>query len=93
MSTPKQKELLEYLGPLYTLKTIDGESCIYRKLNNRYDIEVCGTNYRRERLRVYVWDISAGEGPTAQIVDRVTDIVSEQHLKQVLTDLAQKYQV
>ena len=93
MPTKRQKELLDFLGPNYTIKTIDREPCIYRKLNSRYDIEVSGSRNGRSKMRVYVWDISAGEGPAAQIVDLVTDIESAQHLKQVLTDLAQKYQV
>ena len=43
MITKNQKELLDFLGPQYSIKTIDGEPCIYRKINSHYDIEISGT--------------------------------------------------
>lgn len=52
--TKNQKELLEFLGPGYELKTIDDELCIYRKLKPGYNIEISGTAKRNAKINVYV---------------------------------------
>ena len=96
MSNPvpnkNQRYLLEILGPEYSMKTIDMEPCIYRKLNDHYDIEISGTYQKRSKFNVYVWDISNGEGPGSRIVDRCTDINGEGELKRVLYNFVAKYQ-
>ncbi len=40
MDVKTQKQLLEYLGPEYEPKVIDGEPCLYRRLNELYEIEI-----------------------------------------------------
>ena len=91
MPTKNQKELLSFLGNQYTLKIIDGELCIYRKLNDRYDIEVSGTNRKTNKYFVYVWDISSGSEMSSHIIDQVEDISGKEDLKQVLDKLVKKY--
>ena len=40
----KLKETLAALGPAYRIEEIDGENCIYRKVNSNYEIEIIGLN-------------------------------------------------
>lgn len=44
----KLKETLAALGPAYRIEEIDGEKCIYRKVNPNYEIEISGLNNSRE---------------------------------------------
>ena len=47
MASKNQQELLKFLGPEYSMKEIDLELCIYRKINSRYDIEISGTHRKK----------------------------------------------
>lgn len=51
MATKNQQELLDYLGPQYFLRNIDGEPCICRNINTRYDLEISGTAKKKTFLR------------------------------------------
>jgi len=92
MLTKNQKELLDFLGPEYTTKTIDLEICLYRKINDHYDIEISGSARKSHPLSVFVWDISRGQGVAAEIVDRYFDISSREALKKLLDEITRKYQ-
>ena len=85
----KIKTVLNDLGSDYEIKVIDAEQCIYRNLNNGYDIEVSGLNNQRKSFeaRVYVWNTKDG----TRIVERNTDIASFEELKKTLDDLSIKY--
>lgn len=89
--TKNQKELLNLLGPEYSIKVIDLEPCIYRKINENYDIEISGTLKKSQSIYVYVWDISRGIGNAACIVETVDNIKSHLHLKNIVEDLTKKY--
>ena len=91
MATKNQQELLDYLGPQYFLRNIDGEPCICRNINTRYDLEISGTAKKKHSLDVYVWDISRGTGTAATIVEQITDISDKEMLKQTLIKLIEKY--
>lgn len=91
MPSKNQKELLEFLGPEYSVKEIDYELCIYRKLNDHYDIEISGTARKNHAFSVFVWDISSGEGVSASIAEKHFDIPDKLTLKNLLDDLAHKY--
>lgn len=52
MPSKNQKELLQLLGSKYSIKTIDGEECIYRKINDTYDIEISGTRLKTRPMHV-----------------------------------------
>jgi hypothetical protein len=91
MITKNQKELLDFLGPQYSIKTIDGEPCIYRKINSHYDIEISGTRAKSSPLAVFIWDISHGTNFSAQIVEKVFDIPDKDTLLQVLNSFLEKY--
>ena len=91
MATKYQKELSEFLGPDYSMKIIDGEDCIYRKLNAHYDIEISGTDRRGGLMNLYLWDISSGEGKSARLVKNVFGIRGRGHLESVLRDIIAEY--
>ncbi|WP_196037126.1 hypothetical protein [Anaerotruncus colihominis] len=92
MASKNQQDLLKFLGPEYSIKEIDLELCIYRKINSRYDIEISGTHRKFHPINVYVWDISNGEGNTAIIVEKHFDISNRTALKTLLDILTKKYQ-
>lgn len=92
MASKNQQELLKFLGSEYSIKEIDGELCVYRKINACYDIELSGTARKNYPISVFVWDISKGEGVTAVIVEKHFDISGWDSLKGLLDDLTKKYQ-
>lgn len=91
MGSKNQQEILNYLGSEYSLKEIDSELCIYRKINDRYDIEISGTNRRRHPMVIYVWDISTGAGISARIVEQFSGITDKSALKNTLNQIIGKY--
>lgn len=91
MGTKNQQELLKFLGPEYSIKTIDGESCLYRKINSSYDIEISGTTRKNRPISVFVWDITKGEDFAASIVEKHFDISDWASLKTLLDTIIQKY--
>ncbi|ARF70684.1 hypothetical protein B7C51_24740 (plasmid) [Paenibacillus larvae subsp. pulvifaciens] len=85
------KAVLEHLGNQYTVKTIDLEECAYRKLNDRYDIEISGCRKKNGPYHVYVWDITRGTSVAAQIVEQFSDIKGLPQLKATLKHIETKY--
>ena len=80
-----QKRLLSLLGPEYSLKVIDLELCVYRRINATYDIEISGTSYKGRKIGVYVWR------DCVEIVDRVCDIKTDYELITTLNSFVKKY--
>ena len=78
MATTYLKETLNFLGPEYQLKCIDGEDCIYRKLSDSYDIEVSGAYKKSNSISIYIWNIIHG-------------IKSREELKTTLVSVTAKY--
>lgn len=91
MITKYQKELLSLLGNEYSIKSIDCEPCIYRKLNSHYDIEISNTKTKNSKPSVYVWDISNGAQLSAKLVDKSCAIPNEETLLQILNKYVIKY--
>lgn len=93
MGIKRLKDTLIYLNSDYSIKTIDGEPCLYRKISNKYDIEVSGLNSSSKTFLVdiYVWDISKGIGVMASIVENISGIKSKEELKSILDSLFVKY--
>jgi len=92
MASKNQRELLNFLGAEYSIKEIDFEPCLYRKINARYDIEISGTLRKRHPISVYVWDIIKGEDISAVIVEKYHNISDWTSLKALLDELTKKYQ-
>ena len=91
--TKNQSELLKVLGADYSAKRIDLELCLYRKLNNNYDLEISGTSRKGRAMTVYVWDIRAGENWNARIIETVRGLKDAGQLKQALDELVCKYSI
>jgi len=89
--TKNQSELLKLLGQDYSPKRIDLELCLYRKLNDDCDFEISGTSRKGREMTVYIWDIRAGEGHDARIIETVRGIKDAGQLKQALDELVCKY--
>ena len=89
----KLNDTLSFLNSDYSIKTIDTEPCIYRKISDKYDIEVSGLNNPSKvfSVDVYVWDISRGDGIAATTVENIHGIKSKDELKSVLDSLFVKY--
>ena len=52
----KFNETLKFLGPEYSVKTVDKEPCIYLKLD-KYDFEISGLNSKGSyKAIIYVWN-------------------------------------
>lgn len=91
--TKNQRELLKFLGPEYSMKTIDFGPSLYRRLNDRYDVEILSATRKGRPASVYVWDISKGVDGRAVIVERHSGIRNRDALKELLDGLASKYGV
>ena len=50
----KLNETLKFLGCNYSVKVIDYEPCIYRKISNDYDIEISGLHNKNKSFTIYV---------------------------------------
>ena len=92
MASKNQQDLLKFLGPEYSMKEIDLELCIYRKINSNYDVEISGAHRNNHPLSVFVWDISNGDGVSAIMVEKHFDISNWGALKDLLDNLTKKYQ-
>lgn len=85
----KLNDTLNFLGSEYSVKTIDREPCIYRKISSNYDIEILGLHNLGPNFSmvIYVWKLS----PAKQIVETVSNITSKEMLKTILDSLLEKY--
>lgn len=50
----KIKDICNQLGSDYSIQVIDLENCIYRKLNDKFDIEISGLDNRRKSFNCNV---------------------------------------
>ncbi len=85
------KYVLECLGENYLDKVIDYEHCVYRKINNRYDIEISGVNTskRKKSYSIYVWETSPG----LHVIEEIFDVKSISSLKRNLYTIVEKYKL
>lgn len=88
--TKKLREICFDLGPDYSIKVIDCEQVIYRKINDNYDIEVSGLNNNRKTMKasIYLWQLKPGK----QILETLSNITTLESLKSALTNLVGRYQ-
>ena len=86
-----QQDLAEFLGPDYSVRVVDIASCVFRRLNDRFDIEIVGTTRRNGPFSVYVWDVPHVEHEAARLLDVHQDIPGQAALKELLDGLVRKY--
>lgn len=84
------KELCAKLGSDYSIKVLDSENVIYRKLGNGYDIEVSRLDNNKKTMNatVYVWKMDP-----PQVIDTIRNINSFESLEQTLSNIVSKYSV
>ncbi len=89
LPTRKILGIAEQLGPDYSIKWIDGENCVYRKLNNDFDIEVSGLDNNKKSFSctVFLWSLLPGKSIKATY----TDIKSFEQLCETLQSLEMLY--
>lgn len=91
MTKDKWKDLINYLGKEYSLKTIDYVTCGYRRINNNFDIEIQSDwSKGYTHLRVYVWDITKGLNDDSQALERL-EFRNVQEMKDTLPIIVEKY--
>lgn len=80
---------LNELEPVYTIKEIDLEQCIYHKINDYYDIEVSGLNNRKKSnaCTIYVWLIK----PHYEIVEIIPVSSNLSALADTLVEIRHRY--
>ena len=85
--SPKQKDLLKYLGGQpYRKNIIDGENVVYRDLGV-YDIEISGGHRKTQPFNIYVWLKSY-----PRIVERHLRLPHDHAMiKGVLDDIVERY--
>jgi len=74
----------------WRVKWIDGEQCLYKKLNPTFDVEVSGINNRKTRnysVNVFVWEIT----PDIKIVDSYTELSSLDQVVSTLLEIEERY--
>jgi len=85
----KIKDICNQLGSDYSIQVIDLENCIYRKLNDKFDIEISGLDNRRKSFNcnVYLWSLKPGKSIEATY----SDISSFEQLLELLQSLEMLY--
>ena len=85
--SPKQKDLLNYLGGKpYRKNIIDGENVVYRDLGV-YDIEISGGHRKTQPFNIYVWLKSY-----PRIVERPLRLPHDHaKIKGILDDIVERY--
>ena len=85
--SPGEQKLLEYLGPPYTVKTIDYEECVYLDMGE-YDIEISQGKAVNSDFNIYIWR----KNHRLQIVERYLDIKNDLPIiKELLDDIRSRY--
>lgn len=82
----KLEDTLTFLGSHYSIKTIDYESCIYRKLDN-YDFEISNLNAKGTyKAIIYVWNTK-----NRLFTVETLYAYSKEELKNIMDELIIKY--
>lgn len=82
----KLNETLRYLGNKYSIKNIDFEDVIYRKISD-FEFEISGLNSKgKYNAIIYVWN-------NQTIITTVQDISSKESLVEHLEILFQEFQL
>lgn len=82
----KLTETLRYLGNNYSIKNIDFEDVIYRKISD-FEFEISGLNSKgKYNATIYVWN-------NQTIITTIQDISSKENLAEHLKILFQEFQL
>ncbi len=82
----KLNDTLKYLGDRYTIKNIDFEDVIYRKISD-LEFEISGlTSKGKYNATIYVWN-------NQTVIKTIQDISSKENLAEHLKILFQEFQL
>ena len=86
--SPRQKDLLNYLGGKpYRKNIIDGENVIYRDLG-AYDIEISGCHTKNQPVAIFVWN----KADLTRTVESHTRLPQNyEKIKALLDDIVKRY--
>lgn len=85
--SPRQKELLAFLGEDYCRNVIDGEPVIYRDFG-AYDVEISGGHRKKQPVSIYVWQKAGG----MTIAERHIRLRrNHEQVKALLDDITSRY--
>ena len=85
--SPRQEELLAFLGEDYCRNVIDGEPVIYRDFG-AYDVEISGGHRKKQPVSIYVWQ----KRPHMEIIERYKHVNSGfEDIEVLLNDIALRY--
>lgn len=87
LSTGK-KRLLDFLGKPYTTKVIDLENCVYRKIGDKFDIEISGGKTIRSCFSVFVWNLKDRLETIETHINIKPDL---KNIKDLLDDIVKRY--
>lgn len=83
MGLKRLQDTCKFLGPLYSIKVIDYAETIYRKVNDAYELEVCGF-FGPETYTVNLWQ----RIPHTELMSIYSGISSKEDLADTLGYLA-----
>lgn len=83
MGLKRLQDTCKFLGPLYSIKVIDYAETIYRKVNDAYELEVCGF-FGPETYTVNLWQ----RIPHTELMSIYSGISSKEDLADTLWYLA-----
>ena len=85
--SPRQEELLAFLGEDYCRNVIDGEPVIYRDFG-AYDVEISGGHRKNQPVSIYVWKKARG----MTIAERHIGLRRKhEQIKALLDDITNRY--
>lgn len=88
-------QTLAYLGDGYGVRRIDLENCVYKDLNNGYDIEISGLDDDAKPFNatIYVWkyDLLGRKKSAFKIVETTEKVHTLLELRDILWQLEKKY--
>ena len=85
--SPRQEELLAFLGEDYCRNVIDGEPVIYRDFD-AYDVEISGGHRKNQPVSIYVWKKARG----MTIAERHIGLRRKhEQIKALLDDITSRY--
>lgn len=80
------QETCKFLGPMYSIKVIDGAESIFREIDDRFEFEVCGF-FSGKTLTVNLWQ----RKPHTELMAIYSGIAITEDLADTLGYLAFKY--
>lgn len=80
-------DVCTFLGPMYSVRVIDGVESIYRKVNDSFEFEVTGF-FGAKTMTVNLWQ----RKPHTELMAIYTGITSKEDLADTLGYLAFRYQ-